>query len=1740
MSKDIHELIHAFHHDADQLSADLGLVNGRLREGRAPTARQVERLTEGLGQIRQRYLDVYEAAQNLSREELKPDRTVDEYLKAAAVGIQTQKLEELLKLRVVLDEFLSIRSNKEKYEALLGPLRQEAFGLVDAMEKPRLEDVDQLLEQVQGPRYFVEAVREEPGSARLGLLIEEKLNDRYPAEVLLGFFTNAYEIGDGPVSRETALPPAPKKQKGRKAPEPRAAGKPEKAPAPKPAPVRKPESRPAEVPPVIWSASASEAPAGVIEAVNRVKTSPANGSSFRSRLMKMDADMVAVPLLQLLDVFGLSTPLQLASLASVERMMFDADGRVEEVLSRVLDGLADRGWVAKYWISEASEFGYGITGFAAGSMRKETVQKTFRSEWPLTFSEAVRTFDSKESEMRLLNEYAQKEALLDYLEERESEIGFDIYRQVVESVTWNKDHYQLLVYARGPESPQRYNIVTPSTASAIPAGEPVIIVGDPHLYSRELIEDWKAPVLCLDLHAGGPALQDARIILAGAEEPQAAPAEAPEACPPDPDEAVPLIDSTLLSDMGPLDDSRLLPAVQRSLNRPCAPDQPDRIREAVVESVSLAKAGALASGVQAGRSLSRQLQLAANIVLDDLDYTGAELADVFPADGTHPEAYLLGAYAFALLAPGMAGDYVLRSRAQTLLQEFEQHFPSLPEFRQILKVLLDVAEKTDGGFSPAAMDMLGGKNASEHYLRTLREDAGNYAVPVTPNINLKALAPIYKKLFGLGSAFQSCMKIIEADQRSRRDEVMAELDRFCTVNPQGGPAVDAGRIDAVLDEYWDTFCRNKNNRKLSYHARDQVIRLMRVRLDLMLRWVEYVDSVEKGPREQDELRRLRRQLLDAVGAAQNRQVWSGHEHANLLQWILMRLRQRVEGPVDDRRLFNVFLLTGHVMLSDDGRPMLDDRFSSIRRYAPWTLVARHIEDRTGPVRRNATFARIREEIDGTAELTDDGLLDNLQQLEMIGKLTDEPADECVLIPEQVEEAISYADAMLRSFEEKLELYRMLGQITDEEKTALQETALGSRDFFYSIRNLASWREFLDAVAWEGSWKAQKRTDLLLDQIEERRDAYGDSPALAEAQELLERPVPNLTLAEEALNVYDIGLEPEEPSTGLRSEQDAFSEFRRDVVYRTLYEECRRQGSGTSARPLKRFGTAFFEKHHPADWPAEFVADSTQLLQSWPASKGAPTTKHIVTVLQRLGFPVSGAERTQMQKNAELYKVDAVPVAATGGPYAHPIAAFGTELPEKLDVIVIYGPCTGEDLFATLAGFRTDTLPVVLLDYQLDQGQRRVIAELFRTHSDQQAFVLIDRVLAMYLSMTPPDARLSCLLQCTLPYAGLQPFASPELPDELFSGRSQELAALLDPSGPVIVYGGRQTGKTALLRHAQRLADRPDDRALAVYADLTGLRDEASVSAAVTEAVSGKLPGELTPAGSFAELRTVLGQLLSEGKADSLLILLDNADDYLESIVPQEYDALQPLLDPCPDGHGTCKVVLAGTVQAVRAARHLQASGLLTEAGGGLRLGQLRQSEAEELLKAPLEYLGFRMGHRGEVETMLANTNYYPGVVKKLGCTLVDTLAEHSSKYYSASAGNPPYPLRSTELGAVMHSPELHKSIREAVQLSLNLDRRYEAIARCVAWLCLSDGSAVRRSYSAEEIGSVAQAYETPALAADTAESFGILLDEMVDMGLLLRTQDRRYRLRRDSLLDIVGRDQAVLEEQLADQAEVRA
>lgn len=519
---------------------------------------------------------------------------------------------------------------------------------------------------------------------------------------------------------------------------------------------------------------------------------------------------------------------------------------------------------------------------------------------------------------------------------------------------------------------------------------------------------------------------------------------------------------------------------------------------------------------------------------------------------------------------------------------------------------------------------------------------------------------------------------------------------------------------------------------------------------------------------------------------------------------------------------------------------------------------------------------------------------------------------------------------------------------------------------------------------------------------------------------------------------------------------------------------------------------------------------------------------------------------------EVYKLYIHSTERNKPDYGHPIAAFGTQAVSPINVVILFGQRMAQELVDTITNMNLGGMSIVLNDRALDRAYRRQVAEIFHTRtSGQNRFLLVDQVLALHLALKQNTDRLPVMLKCTLPYTSYQPFLRDGGPtaDEMFCGRVSELATITDPNGACVVYGGRQLGKTALLQRAESLSIKPDRKSYAAYCSILKLTSEEEVVKKILHDIIDKpymKPLKLTECTTLQALCDQFSRLLDTGVINNMLLLIDEADSFLYAISPDKYEPIRPLVELKRMSQNRFKFVLAGLHNVCRAKNATSDNGLFGQLGQPLCVKPLSPTDALQLISRPLRYLGFQVDRFPHLETILTNTNYYPGILQFFGYTLVQTLTSQYGKYYRSTNGNPPFTLQKDQLGAIMSSTDLNNSIKDKFRWSLELDERYFMLARCITMLYYEnqdDPNAEQRGFAVTDIMKLASDFEIICLAQETKVSCINLLDEMVAMGILScpDTVEKRYRLRRRSFLNIIGSDMnALFDEIIENNKEVNA
>ena len=1157
-------------------------------------------------------------------------------------------------------------------------------------------------------------------------------------------------------------------------------------------------------------------------------------------------------------------------------------------------------------------------------------------------------------------------------------------------------------------------------------------------------------------------------------------------------------------------DEEFCTLISKVINQPA--ETPKQVKSAIVQAVLLANGAELEEDRPDASQYSAQLKLATHLLLGETPYSSENVTSIFPDPQNENKALLLSAYLFAMLNPSVSHDNTLWAEAKNYLSDYDSLFVGFGAFKQLFNKLMAVKD-FELGFSQSVIASLGSAAEIDALISKLRNAAKNYLVLQIPNIPIRLLPRLYGKCFGTGSALFNCMSIISVGKKDKKsiDVVEKNLAMYCD-RQDDSFIINTSKVENILDSEWESIkkeTKDKSTFKLDYKGRDQTIRQFTSRLELMRSWLEQMSYANKKE-HLSRLRELKKNILDICDIILKDGSWKKESFSNILYWLLLYMKGYLKGEVTDLRIYSDLLFTGAISVNEAGSPIIDPNMAKIRYFEPWRNALRHIYADA------KSEDEVRSEILGSAvDSSDenDGLKDNLHQLEMLGKIAKKTNPDYDISESQVNAAISYADGYIVIFKNKLELAYTYGQINENEKDILSKIMENYRSTFYGLKDFALWRRFLDALSKQINEYADERKDGLRDRINKQLETNPESSILKEASRLLEEEQ-NIAVAEEYLNRFDVKQTSLDDVNMLMHESKYYEEFQE--LENSLLQECKKD------RRLWRMdgGPDDFEK----------------IRDCWPSKSSSNKGEQIKKLFECLGFNAIGMVNRSVISKEEVFKVTVEATPKCQADYIHPIAAFGTQRRAPINVIVLYSNCTPKQLVDTVSSINLRSLSFVLINKAYDAANRRQIGELFHATTGQNPFLLVDLVLFLFLAKHQVTERLPALLNCALPYTTYQPFVRDggSIPDEMFFGRTQELNTISDLNGTCVVYGGRQLGKTALLERVESLCSKPKDKEFAVYSTIINCKEEKDVVSTLIKDIRRKADGriKLRECTTIKELCDQLSKLFRNETIVTMHLLIDEVDDFLGAIADQAYKPLQPFVDLRRETRNNFKFVIAGLHNVCRAENATKENGLFGQLGTPLCIKPLSPMDALNLLSRPLSYLGFQID-RNKLETILTNTNYYPGIIQFFGYMLVQTLTGEYQKYYRASDGNPPFSLRDDQLGSVMNSADLNKSIKDKIRLTLELDSRYFMIARCITLLHYYHEGSYGDIYGFKlnEIIDIANEYGIHCLENEKPDEYKNLLAEMEEMGIVCQSEGR-YRLRKASFIDIIGENPEVLEHEI--------
>lgn len=1784
-SAEFGHVVAEFYRMADGVKEQLSNILNLLEDGRVPDQKSISEFDAAMERLQEQYDAVYSLTQSMVADGELPTEgcSISECVQAVDASKLQQIKAQLREIETVLQRFVDVRSLMAECSQALAPYQEKASQMLQQLKNNYSAISPEVVETSDGHRIFLKILDEKNLQSEEKFRLLEKAGSIYPQVVQIGLAMGQYYIPDGtsaePVSSQTI-----NENVGRNS-------------TPNEGRLH-PKTLEKEPEIAITDENSSKE---LFHAKTKVKDGlTLSAKSFTGDVSNVARIYhKAHFILPFFTHLGALTVDQIYEVGIALDFLDDpADKpdisatKIKISIKNTLDELIAKNCLVAYETDaqQPERDVYCLTHYGHRCLAKSTIvnlklSKSGRSFWALPLGHHPLHGGDTIEKNTLNSAVSQNNLLLNYLHGMKEQLSREEYNKITASISWKENHFSVVVPWEGENFSCQ---IIESVCDAKDSAENILIiadtleeVNDSFYKNREcfIFNHGKLTRCCDTVSDVANAVEPDNITDAvnkmpgqtkKAEEPatdvsstgEPAALESPEKRQEAPEGEATTLEtiydalgngdvvkaSQIILDAQVLPDDDLMEELIFALLKSAGNEPESEVNyRGITRAILLAKAASFEKNYPKSKKLYQQLLLATNLPLDNVDYTGINLLNAFPTPMNKTESMMLSAYLYGLLFPNQTRDYTLWSQADQLLSDYDSVFPSYPALKSLFNTLCNVKDTVADGFTDTVLSLLGDKAESTAFVERLQSEAETlmHHRKTAVGIKINGLPEMCSACFGHSSDLYTCLEIIHENRRSEKELVKSVLAEYCDEGEDSSLELSEQKIDQKLDQEWARTRLGNNMIRLTslqYVAKQQILNAFYRRLRLMKTWCE-IEDVENRHYNTGRIYNLRTEILSVLNelTADLTPMYRSDEPCILLR-MLDLMRRRLQGDREETLPFADLLSTGIISLDDDGIPVMDESLCDVKYYEPWRNVLRHI---TAPV---LSLKEARDEVFRRGS----SMQDNLHQLLMIENYLSGPGH--TVSRQDIISARKTAEIRTKEFKDRLELDYTFYRIDEDSKENLFDILEMYRENFFPTpeqdvdepRDFGCWGQFLHALGQQiEDFTAQRQSELRKDLSERRARLHADGTSLLleEAERLLEQDK-NFTVAEEYINRFDNGETQfsEDELTATQDSGEGLSEFLSDESFEPIYNTCRRN----TGKPLKKFGVdyviqAMKAKTTSGDWTSRLRDDSQTFLENWPVSKDiAGTDSQLRAFFSSLGFTVNGIKKISGTKE-EQYSLLVTKVDANRTDYNHPIAAFGTQMKSPLSVLVLYGKHPAREIIEILASMKNPSGPViVLIDHFLDKAERRQVAETFHTQTSwQRPFLLIDRVLVLYLAMHQSAERLPSMLKCTLPYTTYQPFLRDggAVAEEMFFGRRSELASILQPTGACVVYGGRQLGKTALLQRAESRFHAPENQAYAVFSDIKDYKQEGPLVEKLCGDITGKTGLSFTSCNTLKGLCDQIGAMFRKHKIASMLLLIDEADNFLEAISKVKYAPLQPLIELKRVTKNNFKFVLAGLHNVCRAKNATALNGIFGQLGSSLCIKPLSPIDAIQLLSRPLRYLGFQI-ENPHLETILTNTNYYPGILQFFGYTLVQTFMDDYEKYYNVN-NNPPFPLKEAQLGSIMNSADLNRSIRDKFQWSLDLDEHYSMLARCIVLLHYYYAGERRLGFTVDDIKQVVTSYDIHCLKEKSSSEQTVLLDEMVDMGILSKPrQDSNpsvaYRMRRHAFIDYVGASIESIEKDIRD------
>lgn len=942
--------------------------------------------------------------------------------------------------------------------------------------------------------------------------------------------------------------------------------------------------------------------------------------------------------------------------------------------------------------------------------------------------------------------------------------------------------------------------------------------------------------------------------------------------------------------------------------------------------------------------------------------------------------------------------------------------------------------------------------------------------------------------------------------------------------------IDPGKLNQFITYNWDAVCDKKNPGKLTGELENNITKTLERAAEIMCSWVNCAEIICAGGEDSGgiEYRKIRSRLVDKVQKA--RKNLADDAGAIVVAQTLEEILARLDGSYNkfSRKYFYAEFLCGDkVILDENYLPNFELNISDGSRENIPEQIKKH------SVQKFPSFEERIEQIfeAGGDDFGSAQMIDNyLKDINGVSFIEQKEYDAAKCITSAAKDAPRY----LENFIGGLELAQSYGQFDTlpegEKEKILQlvencyKYAEESKNFGMFFRVKKYWEDVIED-------NAAKRGKVLREDLQAAIESYKKIAGNFNADELAEG-------VEEIEKIIE--------SRNCTAAQGLIFKLSRGEIYKKFddaedtplarfldaeeYSDCYNKIKDSSVSLEILIGKKIF--------PRDKVSRAKlNLVKSWITSFVGEDK--IKTLLELLGFSVESVQKISLPStNTINFHVKIFGAGQTK--YSHPIAAFGSDAEiNGFNVACLYGKFEEKNLVEKFKELGNSKHTLVFLDYALDLPTRRRLAKEIKLDKNlTKVFAVVDRVAIMYLlkncaAQIGTKRITDTLMSLIMPFARCQPYIwSPRipLPPEMFIGRENEINEVMNHGGVNIVCGGRQLGKSALLKMACRKVDgNNNERAIFIDIDDKNYREAALLTS--RELTDKKFFIEPVETDDWEELARAIRNRLSSDKAAKIpyfLLTLDEADKFIESCAENNYSPIVALAKIQQEDYNGSrfKFVIAGLRNIIRFEREKTFSNnSILPTLKSLTVKPFGVEDARKLLEVPLRYLGLYFPENEKdslILTILETANYFPSLIQLYCEKLIKALFEPS--YAGYDADTPIYQISDEHIKKVLADREFTKDIKTKIEITLRLgeDKCYYVIANLLAHLYYNQSTV--EGYSPREILTAAETFGLirEPLLPNSEEKVGALMEELCELNILRKTNEAKYLFSRQRILRIVG------------------